>query len=166
MPPFSEDIKIRASVYGNRHSLRIEQPLGRGKDGIIFQTSLSTAIKVFDRPDMYTRELACYRRLAGHGVEEVQGHVVPGLVASDDELLVIEMEIVRPPYLLDFADAYLDTGPDFSDEVMEQWYEDKQEQFGEHWEEVQLILAELRGRFGIHLLDVNPGNITFAAEEE
>ena len=43
----------------------------------------------------------------------------------------------------------------------------KREQFGaQRWEHVQLVLAALRGRYGIYLLDVNPGNITFAEREE
>lgn len=163
---FGKDIGIRASRYCDRRNLCIEQQLGRGKDGIIFQTSLSTAIKIFDSRDMYLRELACYRRLGEHEVEEVLGHVIPRLVASDDELLIIEMEIVSPPYLLDFADAYLDAPPDFSEEVMEQWRQDKEEQFGNQWDEVQFVIAILQRRFGIYLLDVHPGNITFDSPEE
>jgi hypothetical protein len=162
---FDEDIQVRASVYANRRRLQIEQRLGFGKDGSVFQTSLSTAIKVFARRDSYARELACYRRLASHEVEEVHGHVVPRLIASDDELLVIEMEIVAPPFLLDFADAWLDTAPDFPAEVMEQWHEEKSEQFGSQWAAVQVVLAQLRGHYGIHLLDVNPGNITFVEDD-
>lgn len=35
-------------------------------------------------------------------------------------------------------------------------------QFGaELWERTQLVMATLRGQYGIHLLDLNPGNITF-----
>ena len=71
------------------------------------------------------------------------------------------MTIVRQPFLLDFANAYLDIAPDFSAEVMEEWDAEKSEQFGDHWGQVLHVLAILRDRFGIHLLDVNPGNITF-----
>ncbi len=80
--------------------------------------------------------------------------------------MAIEMTIVSKPYLLDFADAYLDAPPDFPDEVLEQWHEDKREQFGDdRWERVQMALAALRGQYGIHLFDVNPGNITFGEGE-
>lgn len=76
------------------------------------------------------------------------------------------MTVVEPPFLLDFAGGYLDESPDFPDEVIEQWHEEKVEQFGRaRWERVQLVLAVLRGRYGIHLLDVNPGNITFDKDE-
>ncbi len=164
MTPPGEDIDARASLYADRRGLRIERPLGYGKDGKVLQTHMSTAMKVFFRRDAYTRESACYRRLAEHDVEEVLGHAVPRLLSSDDELLVIEMEIVASPYLLDFADAHLDVAPDFPDEVIQEWHERKQEQFGDRWDAVQLVLAFLQGHYGIHLLDVNPGNITFADE--
>jgi hypothetical protein len=127
MSSFGENIQARASIYANRRGLRVEQPLGFGKDGSVFQTSLSTAIKVFARPDVYARELASYQRLASHGVEEVRGHVIPRLLAADEELGVIEMEVVSAPYLLDFADAWLDAAPDFSEEVLEEWDEEKRE---------------------------------------
>ena len=141
------------------------QQLGYGKDGSVFATSVPTAVKVFFRRDVYARELACYQRLAEHEVEEIRGHAVPRLLGWDDELFVVEMEIVSRPYLLDFADAHLDSAPDFPEEVLEQWHADKAEEFGERWDDVQRVLAILRGHYGIHLLDVNPGNITFADED-
>ena len=75
--------------------------------------------------------------------------------------MVIEMTIVTPPFLLDFAGAYLDWPPDFSPEVMDQWHHDKAEQFGKRWKEVQNILAMLTEQSDIYMLDVNPGNIMF-----
>ncbi len=72
------------------------------------------------------------------------------------------MEIVSPPFVLDFAGAYLDQRPDYPDDVLEEWMEDKRLQFGdERWDIVQSIMAAFRG-FGIHLADVKPGNIMFA----
>jgi hypothetical protein len=161
MPRPPEDIEARVSLYATHRDVVLEHRLGQGKDGIVFQTDVSTAVKVFHRRESYSRELACYQRFAHDQVEEIHGHAVPCLIAWDDELLVIEMEIVSPPYLIDFADCYLDAVPDFPDEVIEQWHEEKREQFGDRWEEVQLMLAFLRGQYGIHLLDVNPDNIRF-----
>ena len=73
------------------------------------------------------------------------------------------MTIVRKPFLLDFADALLDQSPDFSEDVLRQWEEEKAEIFGEKWCDVMRVLEALRG-LGIHLLDINPGNIRFAEE--
>jgi hypothetical protein len=108
MSPSPSDIKTRASLYADRRELKLKQALGSGKDGSVFATNMATAIKVHGDRASFDRELACYRRLLEHGVLDVRGHRVPQLVAWEDELLVIEMTIVWPPFLLDFGDAYLD----------------------------------------------------------
>lgn len=105
-------------------------------------------------------------RLREHDVADIGGHAVPSLIDADGDLLVIEMTIVSAPFLLDFGDAHLDESPEFPDEVIEQWHEEKTEQFGEsRWNRVLTLIGILRGQFGIHLLDVNPGNITFGEGE-
>jgi hypothetical protein len=147
--------------------MRLEDRLGSGVDGIVFRSDRPSAVKIFGHGDAFRRELACYQRLSEHSVLDIEGHRVPQLLDRDDSLLVIEMTVVQPPFLLDFAGSYLDEGPDFPEEVMAQWHEEKMEQFGAaRWERVQLVLAVLRGRYRIHLLDVNPGNITFGEDEE
>ena len=70
------------------------------------------------------------------------------------------MGIVSPPFVLDFAGAYLDQAPDFPDEIMEDWRAEKKEQFGDRWGVVQDIMREFR-KLGIYLADVKPGNIMF-----
>ena len=70
------------------------------------------------------------------------------------------MTVVSRPFLLDFAGAYLDWSPDFSDEVMADWRAEKLEQFGERWPEVEAILRILQ-TYGIFMIDVHPGNISF-----
>lgn len=86
------------------------------------------------------------------------GCAVPRLVEYDDQLFVIEMTIVKPPFVLDFASAYLDQPPDFSSEVVDEWKREKDEQFEKQWPDVQLILFELE-KIGVYLRDVHPGNI-------
>jgi hypothetical protein len=54
----------------------------------------------------------------------------------------------------------LDQPPDFSEEVLQQWEDEKMEIFGGNWPEVTRVLAALQ-TFGIYLSDVNPGNISF-----
>jgi hypothetical protein len=71
------------------------------------------------------------------------------------------MSVVTRPFVLDFAGAYLDHAPDFSDEVLAEWRAEKQEQFGPRWAEVQAILRDLEG-YGVFMVDVNPGNVAFA----
>jgi hypothetical protein len=55
----------------------------------------------------------------------------PAVDRADDELLGFEMTVVERPYLLDFAGAYLDTVPQFPDEVWAEWEADKREKFGD-----------------------------------
>lgn len=160
MESIDRDILDRANQYALSRGVQLEDRLGYGKDGTVWSTSRATAVKVFRRSEPYERELAAYHRLAEHGVRSVCGHAVPELHEVDGALLALEMTTVRPPFLLDFAGASLDEAPDFGAEVLEQWREDKREQFGEQWPRVEIILAAMR-RFGIHLLDLNPGNITF-----
>ena len=82
------------------------------------------------------------------------------MLRHDDDLWVIEMTVVTRPFVLDFAGAYLDWPPDFSEEVLADWRAEKQEQFGPRWAEVQAILRSLEG-YGVFMVDVNPGNISF-----
>jgi hypothetical protein len=75
-------------------------------------------------------------------------------------LLALKMTIVMPPFVLDFAGAYMDSAPAFSDEIWEEWTRKNQEQFGSDWPMVRTILGELQD-LGIHMHDPSPGNICF-----
>lgn len=101
-----------------------------------------------------------YRVLANEGVDSILGFDVPRMLNADDELLIIEMTIASPPFILDFAGAYLYLPPEYPEEVMAQWEEEKSEQFGENWATVQAILRRLEG-LDIYLADVTPNNIRF-----
>ena len=114
-----------------------------------------------ERP--FERDCRVYQRLREERTTRILGLNVPQLLRIDQEFRAIEMTIVRPPFLLDFADALLDEPPDFSEDVLRQWEEDKAEIFGERWPEVTRILAALQ-TFGVYLLDINPGNISFPEE--
>lgn len=68
------------------------------------------------------------------------------------------MSIVVRPFVLDFAQAYLDSPPDFPEEVWRERIETWEENYGHDWPMVQLALNDLRST-GIHYLDVHHGNI-------
>jgi hypothetical protein len=143
--------------------LILGKQLGFGVHGIVFaagkQPEGRSAVKVNEREVDFRRERDVYLRLKELGVEKIRDCAVPGLIAYDDELLIIEMSVVTTPYVLDFAGAYLDWKPDFSEEVMADWQADKQEQFGKRWPEVLAILASLES-YGIYMEDVSPSNIS------
>jgi hypothetical protein len=161
MLPVDEDIMRRVREFALRCGLTLHSRLGFGKDGSVWESDQDSAIKVFRSAIPYRRELAAYRRLAEHSVVQVAGCAVPQLLRTDEELLVIEMTIVVPPFVLDFASAYLDDdAPEFSEEVLAEWLADKQEEFGDRWPRAASVLHALR-RLGIHMTDVHPANFNF-----
>ena len=160
-----DELVARAQVYAARNQLEIKEQLGRGVHGIVFvaQSQIKrgrSAVKVHERQPAYGRERDVYLRLQELRVKFVCGCHVPQLLGCDDDLRVIDMTVVKRPFVLDFAGAYLDESPDFSEEVLADWRAEKQEQFEEHWPEVQAILAALE-TYGVIMLNVNPGNISF-----
>ncbi len=158
--PEYADLAARAGKYAAGRELAIKSLLGRGVNGAVFSTSAPTAIKVFRYEQFYLRELGCYKRLQEFGVEAVAGHEVPALLGEDDALLVIEMTIVKPPYVLDFAAAYLDEPPSWPQDVLDDWRLERMQVFSsEQWQTVERIIKELEIAYGIYLTDVHPGNI-------
>ncbi len=133
-------------------------------DGAVWETNRKTAVKVLERQTNYDLELECYRRFQAAEVDSINGFWVPRLVGFDDSLLVIEMEIVAPPFIIDFAKVRLDRPYDFSEEVIADWNESGQELFEERWPQVKSLLWALE-RFGIYYMDAKPGNIMFANDD-
>jgi hypothetical protein len=152
-------------AYADRYELMIGARLGFGIHGIV-QVARNkinkdkSAIKAHFSAVPFLRELAAYERLKDAGVSEILGFHVPELIRADSELQVIEMTIVTRPFVLDFAGAYLDAPPEFSDEVWAEWEVEKREQFGARWTTVQSLLGALE-ELDIHLIDVTPNNIAF-----
>jgi hypothetical protein len=100
----------RAEEYCRWTGKRLGPELGFGVHGIVFtlesqSAARRAAIKIHERERYYLRERDVYRRLAEVGLTSVQGCTVPEMIRSDDELWIIEMTVVTPPYLLDFAGA-------------------------------------------------------------
>ena len=162
----NEFLVPNARPYAARYQLEFAEPLGSGKDGIVLVArymvkSADVAIKIFRFDDAYSREKQTYQRLEHFSITRVLGFNVPQLLRFDDELRVLEMTIVKRPFILDFAGAYLDRRPEFPPDVWGQWEAEKREQFEERWPTIERILCEFEG-MGIYLLDVSPANISFA----
>jgi hypothetical protein len=96
----------RLRLFTQKHHLHAK-PLSGGQDGIVWQTALdrNSVIKAFYRQESYESELACYQRLADRRVEVIKGYHIPALISFDDELLVIEMELVQPPFIPGFREG-------------------------------------------------------------
>ena len=150
-----------ATEFARASGVRVSGRLGFGFDGYVFRTGRGTAVKVFASEQKYQTERSVYERLNRLKVREIGGHSVPQLRHHSEDLLAIEMSIVQPPYLLDFAQSTLDAPPNFDSEAMEMWRAEKAEMFGDRWGEVRSVMTALELRCGVYLTDVNPGNITF-----
>src|SRR6266702_8200098 len=113
-------LEERARLYEKQVEIQIhfDRPLGSGTDGSVWNTSRGTAVKALARQQNYINELECYKRFSAVEVTEIDGFSVPKLIDYDDDLWTIELAIVTPPFILDFAKVYLDRAPDYSVEVL------------------------------------------------
>ena len=161
----NEELSEKVEAYARQRNLRIGERLGFGLHGIVFTAkseaeSAERALKLhrFDQP--YARERDVYARLMEAELSVISGLRVPQLLRCDDEWLALEMTIVKPPFILDFASGFLDFAPTFPDDVWEDWETKNREQFGDDWPRAQGVLSDLRD-YGIHMLDPSPSNICF-----
>ena len=161
----NERLIPNARSYSARHEIELAETLGSGKDGIVLVAKDKTkaadvAIKILRIEEFYLREKQAYLRLRMNAATTVLGFNVPQLLNWDDDLRVLAMTIVKRPFVLDFAAAYLDVRPEFPADVWADWESGKREQFEGRWPDVQKVLAAFEA-LGIYLLDVSPSNIAF-----
>ena len=165
-----EDLESLAQQYALKRNVMLGERLGFGIHGIVFAAQDKAkpgffAVKFHCERRAFELEYRVYQRLHEEQTTRILGFNVPQLLRIDEEFRAIEMTVVRSPFLLDFADARLDEPPDFSEDVLRQWEEDRAEIFGERWPEVTRVLAALQV-VGIYLLDINPRNISFPEETQ
>lgn len=152
----------RVERYAKSRKLDVarESRLGYVTDGTVWASVQNSAIKAIALDSVYQTERDCYRRLQSHRVESLGGFSIPMLRDYDDALQVVKMEIVSPPYLLDFGKAYLDSPPAYwaDAQLRQNAYEEWRERFDEDWQQVAGVLAMLT-KYGIHYVDPRPSNI-------
>ena len=140
--------------------LDLASPLGRGTDGSVWTSNNDSAVKALERQKNYRTELECYQRFKNRRIKSILGFSVPELIGWNDDLWIIEMRIVTPPFILDFAKSYLDQPADYSAVTMAEWDEEGQERFEGRWPRVRSLLSALES-FGIYYYDAKPANIMF-----
>ena len=72
--------------------------------------------------------------------------------------MIVEMDIVNPPCILDFGKAYLNQSPPYSDEQMGEWLAKQKKTWQGHWPTIRRILSKLES-LGIFQPDPSPRNI-------
>ena len=158
-----QDEYKRLQIYADRQGSQLTECFGFGQDGLVFATNQESVLKCLRYERLYQNERNVYQRLAQLECDEIAGFRVPRLISFDDLLWVVEIQIVSPPFVLDFAGASLDRQSavfaEMSEEDMEEWVEGRIELYGDDWPKVETLLAQLR-KWKIYLGDVKPGNIT------
>ena len=96
------------------------------------------------------------------GLIDAMGFNVPELIGYDDELLAIEMTVVRPPFVVDFASVVLDVDPELIEDEGHTLADLVRDRFGADRVAVVLDLREeLIARAGAYLSDLHGHNIKF-----
>lgn len=153
----------RLKIYADRHGTQLTECFGFGQDGLVYATNQESVLKCLRYERLYKNERNVYQRLALLECDRIAEFNVPRLINFDDSLWVVEIQIVSPPFVLDFAGASLDwpsrVFAEMSEEDMDEWTEGRIELYGDDWPKVETLLAELR-RLKIYLGDIKPGNIT------
>jgi len=165
MPSYEISSEERAALYCLHHDTHIvDRPDEPSNDGSVHATSRLTIVKAFNRTETFDKESEAYRRLARYFVRQIQCHMVPQLLRLDALLGVIEISVVKRPYVLDFGKIQLDRRLDevWPAEVLDERWAYWESLFEpEQWPVVLAIWNELGNRFGIWLEDIHPGNIAF-----
>jgi hypothetical protein len=107
-----EDLIRAGKAYAARYSLRLSKRLGFGIHGIVFVARSKlrpgrSALKLHRDSIAYEQEKLVYQRLMERSLHRILGFHIPTIIRFDDELLGIEMTIVKPPFVLDFAGVLL-----------------------------------------------------------
>ena len=128
----------------------------------MWRRSRPSALKLHERGESYRAERNAYMRFRDVDLFEVNGFAVPVLVNHDDELLAIEMQIVFPPFVLDFASVVLDVDPELIEDEGHTLADLVAERFGADRAAAVLDLREeLIARAGAYLSDLHGHNIKF-----
>jgi hypothetical protein len=120
-------------------------------------------VKIHERPESYRAERNAYIRLRDLQVDEIARFRIPVLYNFVDDLLALEMSVVMPPYLLDFASAKIDAAHDVIEDEGHTLADLIRERFdGTQADDVLALIDELGSYAGVYLTDVHAHNIKFA----
>lgn len=147
-------MKDRKAAYAKLRRLTIEKEFGGGYDGCVFQTNRMTAIKVFGYTELYDRELEIYQYMNKWGIRQVDAFHIPRLLAFNKSLAIIEMSVVTPPFIVDFASAAIERPIERGDE----WHAKMADDFEDDWPLVRHAIWRLEDEHGIYIADVHPRN--------
>lgn len=147
----------RRNTYCSRHNvvIQFDEP-DWGLDAYLWRTNTETIVKVHWYHDRFQKELATYQRLVERKIARLKGFEFPQLVDYDEELHILELSIVSPPYILDFVEVGIGKRPPNFD--LDRIETQQSKQFGKDWPDVKRLLEALM-QIGIYYDDVHNKNI-------
>lgn len=132
--------------------------LGWGVSGFVFLSpDAMTAVKVHHFEAGHAAEVKAYQWLRQQRITQILGVTVPKLRAVDSDRMLIQMDVVCPPFLLDFAGVKF-TDPGFPPDTIAENSRMIEERFGPNAPLAFAIQAELR-KLGMFYLDMRPDNL-------
>jgi hypothetical protein len=155
------EILAVAEQYAMKRRFNLAGVIGAGKDGTVWQTSRLSALKIHLTEESYRIERDAYMRLAQLKIQNVAGFSIPSLLDHEDQMKALEMTIVHPPFLVDFASAIFDEPPDFIEDEGHTFEDFIRSRFDEAAPMVLELYYELAARTGIYLPDMHSQNVKF-----
>jgi hypothetical protein len=159
------ELERRIREYATQRGCTLVDFLGGGNDGDVWKSDRQSAVKAFYHDKNYRMELGAYLRLRSYDVTEILRMAVPRLIAWDEGLRIVEVDIVSPPCIIDFGKSYLDSAPDHSEETWEDYHQQQRELWGDRYDDVQAVLWKLQ-TYGIIYRDPTPKNIMFGSRTD
>jgi hypothetical protein len=146
---------IARRYFGTSQPLEL---LGGGVGGWVFLSpDARRAVKVHRFREGFKRELYVYRLLRRFKVNRLHGLNIPQFRGRSESDMLIAMDVVKAPFLLDFAGVLLKR-PDFSEEVMAHWQSEIQERFGPNAFIAYKVDDSLQ-RYGLYYVDFRTTNL-------
>ena len=150
---------MRKDTRRSHIQIHFDDRLGFGQDGAVWRSSRRTAIKACRLRQAYENERDAYLRLQDRGIYRIGPFDIPRMVDSDDVYATLEMEIVSPPYLLDFGKAYVDRPSPYTEDQIAESMEECRDLFEPaDWPAIEGAVLDLK-LIGIVYLDVKPANV-------
>ena len=164
-----EEVERAGLAFAEREGFSLIGRLGFGQDGSVYRTSDETAVKVFAEERLFFAEWEAYLRIEEAGLTTAAGHAIPGLRKADFGLWVLHLDLVYPPFVLDFARVSLGARserrwpPHVWAERVAAW----ERRFPRaHWPRVLEVREALGAAAGVWLEDLHPGNVRFEDSDE
>lgn len=130
--------------------------LGWGITGYVFSpTTFPSAIKVHRSFDSYATEVRAYDALRRLRLTTLLGLTIPKVQNTSDDLRI--MDLVTPPFLLDFAGVRF-SPPDFPPDTIAEWHKDIEFRFGRNAWMAHSVYHAL-AKHGLYYIDFRPSNM-------